>query len=48
MVGARGIRLKVYANGTYEDESVVYFNLQQAARGINHDQHQLMARVSNS
>ena len=45
MMGARGIRLKVYANGTYEDESIVYFNLQQASRGIN-DQQQLMARVS--
>lgn len=37
LVGTKGIRLKVFENGTDTDETVVYFNIQAAERGLkNH------------
>ncbi len=46
LCGPKGLRLKVYENGTYEDETVVYFNWHLASRGVGHDQKKIMARVS--
>jgi hypothetical protein len=45
MVGTRGIKLKVYENGTDDNEVSISFNLQQAIRGIGNDKELLMARV---
>ncbi|ELU06637.1 hypothetical protein CAPTEDRAFT_220130 [Capitella teleta] len=45
MVGTKGIRLRVYENGTDDSEVVIFFNLQQAVRGIGHDKEMLLARL---
>lgn len=37
--------LQVYENGTFEGETIFYFNLQMALRGVNNDKEMLMARV---
>ena len=48
IVGTHGFKLKIYENGTYEDETVIYFNLSQATRGIGNDKERLMARVGSN
>ena len=47
MVGKKGLKLRVYENGSYEDETVVFFNLHYGTRGAK-DKNDVMARVSFS
>ncbi|XP_070200716.1 doublecortin domain-containing protein 1-like isoform X2 [Littorina saxatilis] len=44
LVGRRGLRLKVYENGSNEGEFVYYFNLREAARGVG-DKQKLLQRL---
>jgi hypothetical protein len=48
LVGSKGLRIKVYENGTYDESVILFFNLTQATRGIGHDQKKLMERVSHA
>nr|XP_022337319.1 uncharacterized protein LOC111133328 isoform X2 [Crassostrea virginica] len=44
LVGRKGLRLKVYENGSYENDQVFYFNLAGALRGTN-DKNQILTRL---
>ncbi|XP_013404290.1 uncharacterized protein LOC106169385 isoform X2 [Lingula anatina] len=45
LVGVQGIKLKVYENGTYEDETVVFFNLKETSKGIEGQKDKIMQRL---
>ncbi|XP_061182929.1 doublecortin domain-containing protein 1-like [Saccostrea echinata] len=44
LVGRKGLRLKVYENGSYENDQVFYFNLAGALRGTN-DKGKVLTRL---
>lgn len=44
-VGGAGLKLKVYNNGNYDKPAIVYFNPQQASKGIK-DSKLVFERVS--
>ncbi|CAH1787762.1 unnamed protein product [Owenia fusiformis] len=45
IVGTKGLRLKVFENGLDEGETVIFFNLRDAARGLDGNRPKMMERL---
>ncbi|KAJ8299403.1 hypothetical protein KUTeg_023463 [Tegillarca granosa] len=45
IVGLKGIRLRVYENGFYDQDHTFYFNLAGALRGVNNDKELVLKRL---